>query len=74
MNRALKEYRRRNRQTPAMRLTDRINAAVTPGNVEAFNATVDQLVFCADCLGVSLQTDSGERAAIRLENKLRRNI
>ena len=72
MNSALKAYRQRTRQTPAMKLTDRINAEVTHANIEAFNATVDQLVFCADALGVSLQSDSGERAAIRLENKLTR--
>ena len=70
MNEALKAYRRKNRQTPAMRLTDEINAQVTPQNAEAFNNTIDQLTFCADCLGVSLQSFSGERAAIRLENKL----
>ena len=70
MNHALKAYRQKNRQTAAMKLTDRINKAVNPENIAAFNSTIDQLAFCADALGVSLQSDNGERAAIRLENKL----
>ena len=70
MNTALKAYRQRNRQTASMKLTDEINAAATPANAAAYNSTVDQLTFCADLLGVSLISDNGEMAAIRLENKL----
>ena len=70
MNAALKAYRQRNRQTAAMQLTDRINAAATKENAQRYSNTIDQLAFCADLLGVSLTSDNGERAATRLENKL----
>ena len=72
MNRKLQEYRKRTRRTQAMQLTNRINAAVTAENIEAYKNTIDTLALCADILGVTLWSGYGEKAAIRLENKLDR--
>ena len=74
MNSWLKAHKKRTRQTAAMRLTDLINSKVTDENARQFIATDDQIAFCADLLGVSLWSDNGERAAIRLENKFLKAI
>ena len=64
------EYRRLN--SPSRRLTRLINSLVTEANVQEYARVTDKLVFCADLLGATLTTDSGERTALRLENKLAR--
>jgi len=69
-NTRLADYRKRNRLTPAKKLTATINRLATEANAKAYAAVTDKLVFCADLLGVSLSSDNGERAATRLENKL----
>ena len=56
--------------TPEMQ--NRINEAVTFENAFQFERTTDKLVFCADCLGVTLTRDSGENAALELENRFER--
>ena len=70
-NTALAAYRRRMRQTPAMKLTDEINRLVTIENATAWAGETDQWVFCAELLGKGAGT-YGEAAIQRLENKLER--
>lgn len=79
MNRTLQEYRRRNRQTPAMKTTDGINRAATIENAREWTDVENKLVFCSDLLAAqdvraTLTTDEGERNCLRLERKLERKV
>ena len=75
MNKQYKDYLRRTRQTPAMRLTDAINRCATPENAARWASETDKLVLCSVLLAgqdvrSTLTTDEGERNCLRLENKL----
>mgnify|MGYP003139734689 CR=1 FL=1 len=75
MNKAFQEYRRRTRQTPAMKTTDGINRAATIENGRKWADVEDKLALCSDLLlmqdvRATLTTDEGERNCLRLERKL----